>query len=278
VVYRGNEFPPLAGLYFFGDFCSGRIWRLKRVAGTWQKVLLLDTQLSISTFGEAEDGRLFVADYGTGAIFRIVQSVVVTSPNGGEEIPSGSVFPVSWTAPAEAVTFRVKYSLDRGTTWRAAEGFFSGNSFSWNVPTPTRNRTKALIRVIGFDAGSNRLGDDESDAVFTVETVSITSPTGTDTLTQGTPHTITWTTNGTRATVDSFRLFYTKNNGITWTRIVRTEPRTGNPGSFVWNGSAGNPIPAVTAARPRSRIRLVLKDALGKTVGIALSELFTIGP
>jgi hypothetical protein len=32
-VFRGDEFPDMAGLYFFGDFCSGRIWSL--VAATF---------------------------------------------------------------------------------------------------------------------------------------------------------------------------------------------------------------------------------------------------
>lgn len=278
VVYRGTEFPPLSGLYFFGDFCSGRIWQLKRVADTWQRVSLLDTPLSISTFGEDEDGRLYVADYGTGAISRIVQSIAVITPNGGEVIPSGSVFPVSWTAPAESAAFSVKYSLDKGLTWRAADGVFSGNSFAWNVPTPVRNRPGSRIKVVGFDAGGKKIGGDISDATFTVETVSITSPVGADTLTQGIPHAIMWRTNGTRASVDNFRLFYTKNNGRTWRRIIRTEPGTGNPGGFIWDDASENPIPDVPEAKPQSRIKLVLKDTSGNTVGIALSDLFTIGP
>jgi len=278
MVYRGTEFPPLGGLYFFGDFCSGRIWRLKRVADAWQRVLLLDTPLSISAFGEDEDGRLYVADYAIGVISRIVQSIAVISPNGGEVIPSGSVFPVSWTAPAEAVTFRVKYSLDGGTIWKIADGTFLGNSFSWNVPTPVRNRPGSRVKVVGFDAGGKRIGGDISDASFTIETVSMTSPVSGDILTQGIPHTIMWRTNGTRASVDNFRLFYTKNNGRTWKRIVRTEPGTGNPGSFLWDGNAEYPIPPVLDQKPQSKIKLVLKDALNNTVGIALSDRFTIGP
>ncbi|WP_224961520.1 PQQ-dependent sugar dehydrogenase [Geomonas subterranea] len=69
-VYRG-KIEQLRGIYLYGDFCSGRIWGLRRVGGKWQSRLLLDTPYAISTFGEDEDGELYLADYGSGTIYRI---------------------------------------------------------------------------------------------------------------------------------------------------------------------------------------------------------------
>jgi len=63
--------PALRGIYFYGDFCSGRIWGLRRNGTNWESKLLNDTTLSISTFGEDETGELYLADYGTGEIYRI---------------------------------------------------------------------------------------------------------------------------------------------------------------------------------------------------------------
>jgi glucose/arabinose dehydrogenase len=71
-VYRGTEFPELRGVYFYGDFCSGRIWGMRQINGQWQNRLLLDTTLNISTFGEDEAGSLYLADYATGTIQRVV--------------------------------------------------------------------------------------------------------------------------------------------------------------------------------------------------------------
>ena len=70
-VYRGPGNPGMQGIYFYGDFCSGRVWGLRRIGIGWQAELLQQTALAISTFGEDEAGRLYMADYTTGTIYRI---------------------------------------------------------------------------------------------------------------------------------------------------------------------------------------------------------------
>jgi glucose/arabinose dehydrogenase len=67
-VYRGTEQPTLDGVYFYGDFCSGAIWGLR--LGN-EPVLLLETDLAISSFGEDEAGEVYVVDL-RGAVYRIV--------------------------------------------------------------------------------------------------------------------------------------------------------------------------------------------------------------
>jgi glucose/arabinose dehydrogenase len=69
-VYRGS-ITALAGVYFYGDFCSGRIWGLRRSGGLFENRLLSDTSFLISTFGEDEAGELYLADYAGGDIYRI---------------------------------------------------------------------------------------------------------------------------------------------------------------------------------------------------------------
>lgn len=71
-VYRGRALPELVGAYLYGDFGSGRIWMLRyegdRVTG---QELLLETDRSISAFGEDEQHELYVVDY-SGEILKIV--------------------------------------------------------------------------------------------------------------------------------------------------------------------------------------------------------------
>jgi glucose/arabinose dehydrogenase len=70
--YRGAEMPEHFGTYVFGDFCSGRIWGgTENVeTGAWTSTELVDSDLLISTFGEDEQGELYVADL-NGTLYRI---------------------------------------------------------------------------------------------------------------------------------------------------------------------------------------------------------------
>jgi len=68
-VYRGARLPALRGAYLYGDYCSGEIFVL--VNGTQQE--LLETGLQISSFGQDQEGELYVVDHG-GTIHRIVEA------------------------------------------------------------------------------------------------------------------------------------------------------------------------------------------------------------
>ena len=72
-VYRGSAIPDLTGVYVFGEFYTGLIYRLDEIAsGVWDRVLLLDTNLEISSFGEDASGELLVCDWRRGNIHRLV--------------------------------------------------------------------------------------------------------------------------------------------------------------------------------------------------------------
>ena len=71
-IYKGEQYPQLKDVYFYGDFCSGIIFGLNRVsANQWDAFQVADTSYLISTFGEDEQGKIYFADYGTGKIFQI---------------------------------------------------------------------------------------------------------------------------------------------------------------------------------------------------------------
>jgi glucose/arabinose dehydrogenase len=72
VAYRGTQFDRMQGIYFYADYCSGKIWGLRSAAASWSSRLLLDTPFSITTFGEDEAGEIYVADFSGGEIYRIV--------------------------------------------------------------------------------------------------------------------------------------------------------------------------------------------------------------
>lgn len=72
-VYRGRALPELAGVYLFSDYCTGTLWALRRDAAATARVeVLLETRLAVSSFGEDEQGELYLCDHRGGAIHRLV--------------------------------------------------------------------------------------------------------------------------------------------------------------------------------------------------------------
>ena len=53
-------------IYFYADFCTGRIWGLRQVGDTWESALLYDAPFRITAIGEDEDGNLYVTNYNEG--------------------------------------------------------------------------------------------------------------------------------------------------------------------------------------------------------------------
>ena len=70
-MYRGSAHPAMQGVYFHGDYCTGRLFGLQNVSGAWVFQQLLDTSYNIASFGEDEAGNLYLVDL-SGAIYQIV--------------------------------------------------------------------------------------------------------------------------------------------------------------------------------------------------------------
>jgi len=70
-VYRGQDSPFMDGIYVFGDWCSGRVWGATEVDGEWQKHEIGQFPISISSFGEDEQGEIYLTDMINGKIQRL---------------------------------------------------------------------------------------------------------------------------------------------------------------------------------------------------------------
>jgi len=75
--YRGARFPRMSGIYFYGDYCTGTIFGgTQQSNGSWTSRTLLTTQLSISTFGEDQNGEIYVADL-AGTVYQITDALAL---------------------------------------------------------------------------------------------------------------------------------------------------------------------------------------------------------
>ena len=90
-VYRGSGVtstnPSIAGSYIYGDFLTGRVWALDyNPSGsptTTNTQLFQADGISISTFGQDEQGEIYFCNYAPGAIYRIVDGA---STNPGQAV------------------------------------------------------------------------------------------------------------------------------------------------------------------------------------------------
>jgi len=135
--YRGTQFPEFVGIYFYGDYCSGRIWGgTQDGMGNWTTTELLDTSFFISSFGEDQFGEVYVAHHG-GAIYRIVSA-------------TNNPFPtITGLGPGSAV------AGDSGLTLTVSgTGFISGSVVRWNGadrPTTFVSGTQLTASVSAAD-------------------------------------------------------------------------------------------------------------------------------
>jgi glucose/arabinose dehydrogenase len=73
VVYRGQRLPEWDGVYLFGDYCAGWVDGLRQLSdGTWQTQRLFRNLGRIASFGEDEQGEVYVIDHG-GTLYRLEQ-------------------------------------------------------------------------------------------------------------------------------------------------------------------------------------------------------------
>jgi hypothetical protein len=197
-------------------------------------------------------------------------AVTVLAPNGGEPVPSGSSYTIQWGAPPEAVKFTVRYSVDDGVTWKTIARDVTENSCDWAVPTLARNKKKCRVKVIGYDETGAKLASDISDSPFTLEVIRLSSPNGGESFSSGDPTEIGWIRHQTVRPVTKVKLYYTKNNGATWTLIKKLN---GTSASDFWT------VPPVARLKTNCKVKVVLYDASGYSVGSDVSDgTFTINP
>jgi glucose/arabinose dehydrogenase len=153
-VYRGTNYPNLHRTYVFGDFCTGRVWGLRRDGEAWETSLLADTAFAISTFGRGEDGNVYVAGQ-SGGVYLISDGDPVST---GFRINAGlsdawynpltdgqGFFIIVWPDTGLVFLSWFTYDVERppqdvtamlgdpGHRWLTAQGAYSGDTASLDL-------------------------------------------------------------------------------------------------------------------------------------------------
>lgn len=111
-VYRGTTIPELIGSFIFADFEFGTIWAVITDAQTGAQgaQVLVESGMNIGSFGQGADGEIYVLDYGTGKIHKLVPSGT-PAPDAFPQLLSetGCVVP---SAPAQPASGLIPYEVN----------------------------------------------------------------------------------------------------------------------------------------------------------------------
>ena len=156
-VYRGAAMPALQGTYFFGDYCSGRVWSFRYVGGSLTQFQERTSELggpfsNLTSFGQDAAGELYLLRQ-NGQVRRIVQdcggvNYCSSAPNS---LSSGAVISASGSPSLSLNSF----SLNANSAAAGQFGLFfygpaqqqtafgdgflcvAGGFFRLNPPSPT---------------------------------------------------------------------------------------------------------------------------------------------
>jgi glucose/arabinose dehydrogenase len=147
-VYRGSSYSTLHGHYFYGDYCSGRLFTLHRNATPgWDPVKSVSTSFSISSFGEDEDKELYLADYGSGRIYKIgYLETIDISGNAG--IGGAKLSYTDGVAKSVTSASNGSYSLVVSEDW---SGTVTPSKAGYTFVPANRTYSNVLVDITGED-------------------------------------------------------------------------------------------------------------------------------
>jgi predicted GH43/DUF377 family glycosyl hydrolase len=198
-------------------------------------------------------------------------TVILTSPNGGEDWMKTKDYPITWVAEGNLGDNAVSldYSTNNGTTWTSITTNKPNTGFyKWTVPST--ETSGALIRVTIIDV-DNHIGVDISDATFAIDPPAPKAGTfqypaeGTK-LSPGTT-TLSWTVEDPWGLAEApLTLDLTTDGGHTWTTLAEGMPFSDG---IQWE------VPQLTTSSDTCRMRLSVRSWLGD-VSIIESDEFSI--
>jgi len=106
-----------------------------------------------------------VVDY-SDVVFTIRPPIIVTAPNGGENLTVGSQYNITWSVTSVVSFILIDYSINNGSTWTAvvSSAYPAGlGSYSWTVPPTVSNNCRVRVKN-SADSAMN----DTSDNMFTI--------------------------------------------------------------------------------------------------------------
>lgn len=172
-------------------------------------------------------------------------SLIVTSPNGGDNLSLGATHNITWESSNISGTLKISLLKNGSLVGVIADNINPGDtSYAWTVGNYSGGKAYADTgyKVKIEENGSSAV--DSSDKPFTIsdESITVVSPNGDENLTIGKTHLITWTASGVKG---SLKISLWKNDaqvGVIAGKVDQSR------NSFLWTvgNYAGGTAPAGT--------------------------------
>ncbi|MFH2030603.1 MAG: hypothetical protein ABIJ40_08330 [Bacteroidota bacterium] len=208
----------------------------------WSNLPLINSSLCKVKISDADRGVPVDASDQTFTIFNDdLQSINVTSPNGGEIWQAGTIKDITWNS-TEVPNVKIEYTTDNGVNWQLIVADTPSDGFyNWGQ-VPSTASTNCRIRISDVIDGTPI---DMSDNTFTIAPepeIKVITPNGGETRRTGASNNIVWTSTN----IENVKVEYSTNNGATWQLIVDNLPSIG---SYTWSS-----VPDVNSSLCRVKI------------------------
>ncbi len=192
------------------------------------------------------------------ATFTLSPGITVTSPNGGESWPLGSIHNITWNAGGLSANLKLTLWKDGGLVGTIANNISPApGSYSWTVGQYSGGTAPAGT---GYAIKIEEIGtalSDMSNAPFTLAGITVTSPNGGESWQLGSFHLITWNAYGLSGKLN---LTLWKNGVLRGTIADNIDPPLG---SYLW--TVGKYVGGTAAVGSGYTIKI-------KEIGTALAD------
>jgi photosystem II stability/assembly factor-like uncharacterized protein len=143
-----------------------------------------------------------------------INGIKITSPVSGDKILFGTQKIITFDK-FDIQNIKIEHSTDNGQNWYTVIAHTNGTNgqYLWNVPEMPGTQNKLKITSIEVPSLF-----DITNGTFEImqEGVAVTFPNGGEILSANSSHTITWAS----ANIDSVKIEFSDNNGISWNTIT----------------------------------------------------------
>jgi hypothetical protein len=258
ILLTGSRSVPSLGINGTNDGISTVTIPSSTAAGSYFLLACADDSNAV---GESDENNNCIASASKVSVI----SISVTSPNGGESLPSGTTQTIRWSYTGSPGAYLKIELLKGGVLNKVITSLArtSARSFNWRLPVTLTPGADYSIRIT---SRRNPFFTDTSDRNFTVvaPSLTLTSPNGGETWAPGTTQTIRWTFTGGPGTYLKIELLKGEVLNRTITRLALT-----TRGSFNWR------IPALQVPGADYSIRITSRTIPSCTDVTDL--VFTIG-